>query len=119
MRRKSETVLVFFFFSWREEDKRKIRAAVLWPHPLLDEGVFVLHLPLLHGRVDDQLIQLHTDRGRSGQRDIVLHQREYLSYPRSVLLHFICACKGEAIKHTVPVKPTSGSVIFIFYSTVF
>lgn len=28
-------------------------------HPLLDEGVFVLHLPLLHGRVDDQLVQLH------------------------------------------------------------
>lgn len=28
-------------------------------HPLLDEGVFVLQLPLLHGRVDDQLVQLH------------------------------------------------------------
>lgn len=28
-------------------------------HPLLDEGVLVLHLPLLHGRVDDQLVQLH------------------------------------------------------------
>lgn len=33
---------------------------VLLSHSLLDEGMFVLQLPLLHGRVDDQLIQLHT-----------------------------------------------------------
>lgn len=32
---------------------------VVLSHSLLDEGVFVLQLPLLHGRVDDQLIQLH------------------------------------------------------------
>lgn len=28
-------------------------------HSLLDEGMFVLQLPLLHGRVDNQLIKLH------------------------------------------------------------
>lgn len=33
---------------------------MLLSHSLLDEGMFVLQLPLLHGRVDDQLIQLHT-----------------------------------------------------------
>lgn len=36
-----------------------VRAGALPTHSLLDEGVFVLHLPLLHGRVDDQLVQLH------------------------------------------------------------
>lgn len=33
-------------------------------HPLLDEGVLVLQLPLLHGRVDDQLVQLHGAKQR-------------------------------------------------------
>lgn len=32
--------------------------AVLFSHPLLDESMFVLQLPLLHGRVDHQLVQL-------------------------------------------------------------
>lgn len=27
-------------------------------HPLLDHGMFVLHLPLLHRRIDHQLVQL-------------------------------------------------------------
>lgn len=37
----------------------QIPSAGRWgPHPLLDGSVPVLHLPLLHGRVDHQLVQL-------------------------------------------------------------
>lgn len=43
---------------------------VLLSHPLLDEGVFVLQLPLLHGRVDDQLIQLHRAKRRQRWWDV-------------------------------------------------
>lgn len=32
-------------------------------YPLLDGGVFVLHLPLLHCRIDHQLIQLRGTKG--------------------------------------------------------
>lgn len=45
--------------------REQVRAAL--SHPLLDEGVFVLQLPLLHGRVDDQLVQLH--RAKQQGRD--------------------------------------------------
>lgn len=38
---------------------QSVGAGAALSHPLLDEGVFVLHLPLLHGWVDDQLVQLH------------------------------------------------------------
>lgn len=38
---------------------------VLLSYSLLDDGMFVLQLPLLHGRVDDQLIQL---RGANDSR---------------------------------------------------
>lgn len=36
-----------------------IKADMLLSHPLLDEGMFVFHLPLLHSRVDDKLVQLN------------------------------------------------------------
>lgn len=36
-----------------------IKADMLLSHSLLDEGMFVLHLSLLHSRVDDKLVQLH------------------------------------------------------------
>lgn len=34
-------------------------------HPLLNSGVFVLHLPLLHGRINHQLIQLKKQVART------------------------------------------------------
>lgn len=40
-------------WTWKSTDKVTRRT-----HPLLDGGVFMLHLPLLHGRINHQLIQL-------------------------------------------------------------
>lgn len=45
--------------NWHAGKSQSAGAGAALSHPLLDEGVFVLHLPLLHGRVDDQLVQLH------------------------------------------------------------
>ncbi len=55
----------------RRGQRRRVQKlrAVLLSHPLLDEGMFVLQLPLLHGRVDDQLIQLHRAKRQQSQRD--------------------------------------------------
>lgn len=44
-----------------------IKGDMLLSHPLLDEGMFVFHLPLLHSRVDDKLVQLH--RAQAGVYD--------------------------------------------------
>lgn len=43
----------------RTKTHRGEGTAVLVTHSLLNDGMFMLHVPLLHGRVDDQLIQLH------------------------------------------------------------
>lgn len=37
-------------------------------HPLLDHGMFVLHLPLLHRRIDHQLVQLKAERRTPGTK---------------------------------------------------